>query len=123
MAFFKARFSARALKDMFVAAFLSATDASAALPGSTRALPCPCQGTSCCKRQASFADADQSLFRARKIGVGVAKRFCHPKLVMYDSNEEDFVMAWSKPTIREIECGMEINMYGPDFDDDRDVLF
>lgn len=25
-------------------------------------------------------------------------------------------MAWSKPIIREIECGMEINMYGPDGD-------
>jgi len=32
-------------------------------------------------------------------------------------------MAWAKPVIREIECGMEINMYGPDFDDDREVLF
>ncbi len=31
-------------------------------------------------------------------------------------------MAWTKPTIREIECGMEINMYGPDSDDDT-VLF
>ncbi|WP_081893879.1 pyrroloquinoline quinone precursor peptide PqqA [Actibacterium ureilyticum] len=31
-------------------------------------------------------------------------------------------MAWSKPTIREIECGMEINMYGPDADD-HGVLF
>lgn len=26
-------------------------------------------------------------------------------------------MAWSKPRIREIECGMEINMYGPDSED------
>ncbi|MCY3982620.1 MAG: pyrroloquinoline quinone precursor peptide PqqA [Roseovarius sp.] len=26
-------------------------------------------------------------------------------------------MAWSKPSIRELECGMEINMYGPDHDD------
>jgi coenzyme PQQ precursor peptide PqqA len=34
-------------------------------------------------------------------------------------------MAWSKPIIREIECGMEINMYGPDGDrDDSDgVLY
>lgn len=31
-------------------------------------------------------------------------------------------MAWTKPTIREIKCGMEINMYGPDSDDDT-VLF
>ena len=23
-------------------------------------------------------------------------------------------MAWTKPIIREIECGMEINMYGPE---------
>lgn len=29
-------------------------------------------------------------------------------------------MAWTKPTIREINCGMEINMYGP-AEDDRDV--
>jgi coenzyme PQQ precursor peptide PqqA len=27
-------------------------------------------------------------------------------------------MAWTKPIIREIACGMEINMYGPDSDDD-----
>ena len=27
-------------------------------------------------------------------------------------------MAWNKPIIREIECGMEINMSGPDADDD-----
>ncbi|WP_370047729.1 pyrroloquinoline quinone precursor peptide PqqA [Salipiger sp.] len=26
-------------------------------------------------------------------------------------------MAWNKPVIREIECGMEINMYGPEHDD------
>ncbi len=32
-------------------------------------------------------------------------------------------MAWTKPVIREIECGMEINMYGPDHDDDHGVLF
>ena len=31
-------------------------------------------------------------------------------------------MAWTKPIIREIECGMEINMYGPD-GDDGPVLF
>jgi coenzyme PQQ precursor peptide PqqA len=30
-------------------------------------------------------------------------------------------MAWNKPVIREIECGMEINMYGPD--QDGGVLF
>ncbi|AXT28750.1 MULTISPECIES: pyrroloquinoline quinone precursor peptide PqqA [Ruegeria] len=28
-------------------------------------------------------------------------------------------MAWNRPVIREIECGMEINMYGPDHDDER----
>ena len=28
-------------------------------------------------------------------------------------------MAWAKPILREIECGMEINMYGPDHDDER----
>ena len=32
-------------------------------------------------------------------------------------------MAWTKPIIREIECGMEINMYGPDSDDDAGDLF
>ena len=32
-------------------------------------------------------------------------------------------MAWSKPILREIECGMEINMYGPDGGDDDGVLF
>ncbi len=34
-------------------------------------------------------------------------------------------MAWSKPIIREIECGMEINMYGPEGErdhDDRDLF-
>ena len=30
-------------------------------------------------------------------------------------------MAWNKPSIREIECGMEINMYGPE--EDGTVLF
>ena len=32
-------------------------------------------------------------------------------------------MAWNKPVIREIECGMEINMYGPDGEEEREVLF
>ncbi len=35
-------------------------------------------------------------------------------------------MAWTKPIIREIECGMEINMYGPENEerhDERDDLF
>lgn len=31
-------------------------------------------------------------------------------------------MAWTKPTIREIECGMEINMYGPDSGEERETL-
>lgn len=35
-------------------------------------------------------------------------------------------MAWTKPVMREIECGMEINMYGPGEGDerqsDRDVI-
>lgn len=30
-------------------------------------------------------------------------------------------MTWSKPIIREIECGMEINMYGPDYEDERET--
>lgn len=29
-------------------------------------------------------------------------------------------MAWTKPIIREIECGMEINMYGPGDDRESD---
>ena len=29
-------------------------------------------------------------------------------------------MAWIKPVIREIECGMEINMYAPDGEDRTD---
>ncbi|MBA4492614.1 MULTISPECIES: pyrroloquinoline quinone precursor peptide PqqA [Paracoccus] len=33
-------------------------------------------------------------------------------------------MAWTKPRIREIACGMEINMYGPAEDERReDTLF
>lgn len=28
-------------------------------------------------------------------------------------------MAWNKPIAREIKCGMEINMYGPGEDDER----
>lgn len=33
-------------------------------------------------------------------------------------------MAWTKPTAREIRCGMEINMYGPaeDDSDGRDLF-
>ncbi|MCB1354850.1 MAG: pyrroloquinoline quinone precursor peptide PqqA [Rhodobacteraceae bacterium] len=31
-------------------------------------------------------------------------------------------MAWTKPILREVACGMEINMYGP-AEDDQDVLF
>ena len=31
-------------------------------------------------------------------------------------------MAWTKPTLKEIACGMEINMYGPAEDDDRTVI-
>jgi coenzyme PQQ precursor peptide PqqA len=30
-------------------------------------------------------------------------------------------MAWKKPVLREVACGMEINMYGPAEEDD--VLF
>lgn len=38
-----------------------------------------------------------------------------------NSRKEETFMAWNKPVIREIECGMEINMYGPEHDDG--VLF
>ena len=31
-------------------------------------------------------------------------------------------MSWSKPIIREIECGMEINMYGPEHDEERETF-
>ena len=31
-------------------------------------------------------------------------------------------MAWTAPIIREIECGMEINMYGPEGEEEREVL-
>ena len=31
-------------------------------------------------------------------------------------------MAWSTPKTKELPCGMEINMYGPD-GDDHGVLF
>ena len=34
--------------------------------------------------------------------------------------EED-CMAWTKPTLKEIACGMEINMYAPA--EDEPVLF
>lgn len=30
-------------------------------------------------------------------------------------------MAWTKPVIREIECGMEINMYGPEGERESDA--
>jgi coenzyme PQQ precursor peptide PqqA len=39
-------------------------------------------------------------------------------------SEEETAMAWTKPIIREIECGMEINMYGPEGEDrEGDDLF
>lgn len=34
-----------------------------------------------------------------------------------------FFMAWTKPVLLEIECGMEINMYGPDYEDEREIPF
>lgn len=36
--------------------------------------------------------------------------------------QEEETMAWTKPVIREIECGMEINMYGP-AEDEGGVLY
>jgi coenzyme PQQ precursor peptide PqqA len=36
-------------------------------------------------------------------------------------DEEEELMAWTKPAIKEIACGMEINMYAPA--DDEPVLF
>ena len=38
------------------------------------------------------------------------------------AGDEEETMAWTKPVIREIECGMEINMYGPS-EDEGGVLF
>ncbi len=32
-------------------------------------------------------------------------------------------MSWTKPVLREVSCGMEINMYGPAEGDDHGVLF
>jgi coenzyme PQQ precursor peptide PqqA len=32
-------------------------------------------------------------------------------------------MAWTKPVLREVACGMEINMYGPADEQDNDPLF
>lgn len=32
-------------------------------------------------------------------------------------------MAWTTPKLQEFECGMEINMYGPESDEEREVLF
>mgnify|MGYP001160975511 FL=1 len=29
-------------------------------------------------------------------------------------------MAWTRPTLREVNCGMEINMYSPAEDEGRD---
>ncbi|SPH17249.1 Coenzyme PQQ synthesis protein A [Defluviimonas aquaemixtae] len=31
-------------------------------------------------------------------------------------------MSWTKPKAVEIRCGMEINMYGPAEDDERDLF-
>ena len=31
-------------------------------------------------------------------------------------------MAWKKPKAVEVRCGMEINMYGPAEDEDREVI-
>lgn len=33
---------------------------------------------------------------------------------------EEITMSWKKPIVREVQCGMEINMYGPGEDDERD---
>ncbi|MEM9442405.1 MAG: pyrroloquinoline quinone precursor peptide PqqA [Pseudomonadota bacterium] len=32
-------------------------------------------------------------------------------------------MAWSKPEIQEVECGMEVNMYSPEQDDQERETF
>jgi len=32
-------------------------------------------------------------------------------------------MTWNTPKVREIECGMEINMYGPESDEAAETLF
>lgn len=36
------------------------------------------------------------------------------------SQLEEIAMSWKKPIVREVQCGMEINMYGPGEDDERD---
>ncbi|MEM8572261.1 MAG: pyrroloquinoline quinone precursor peptide PqqA [Pseudomonadota bacterium] len=30
-------------------------------------------------------------------------------------------MSWKKPVAREVKCGMEVNMYGPGQDDERET--
>ena len=43
------------------------------------------------------------------------------KLNVFDHFSGGKLMAWTKPSAREIKCGMEINMYGPGEDDERDT--
>lgn len=45
-----------------------------------------------------------------------------PVVAQVAADFEEETMAWTKPVIREIECGMEINMYGPS-EDEGGVLF
>lgn len=35
-------------------------------------------------------------------------------------SEEELTMAWKTPVVKEIACGMEINMYGPAEDERHD---
>ena len=70
-----------------------------------------------------MADTDQSLSCSYKIRVAQSLFLWHVVLKAMGPNLGGTGMAWTKPIIREIECGMEINMYGPDSDDEREVLF
>jgi len=47
---------------------------------------------------------------------GTVRALCYPWSAI--GTEEDD-MAWKKPTLKEVACGMEINMYGPAEDDRR----
>jgi coenzyme PQQ precursor peptide PqqA len=77
----------------------------------------------CCSGQTSgcrVSRYDPKISGDKKIRLALRYANCHLSNVF---NGRRNTMAWAKPVIREIECGMEINMYGPDFDDDREVLF
>lgn len=86
--------------------------------------PPPCM----CATPPKVADpgvtCDQRMRRRFELGVAAAAH----DVALSDRGRrtatgmEEQIMAWTKPVIREIECGMEINMYGPS-EDEGGVLF